>query len=324
MKKLVIVFLLFFLTTGCHSAEPYQETKFLFDTEVYIEAYGPNAEKAVNKAMEKMAAIDQEANFYSEDSEIALLNQSAGKNAVHLSKDTFELLEKSLEIAELTSGAFDPAVGPFVQIWQTAKAEEVIPSEEKILQLLPLVDYKRVIIDSDNLTAYLPEAGMSIDLGAITKGFAVEKGMKILKEAGIKSAMVRAGGNVYTIGKKANGNSWRVGIRNPLQLDKTIGYIEPINQVVDTSGNYEQSFSINGHDYGHIINPRTGYPVEGTTSCTIIAENPALADALSTAVFVLGHEEGLALIEKTPKVEGFMVSTDGVRYMSSGFEGLMK
>ena len=328
MKKIgffSVLVLFISLLTACvpsENDEVYRETKFLFDTEVYIEAYGSDAEKAGKKAMKKMATIDQRANFYSVDSEITLLNGSAGKKPVPLSEDTFELLERALEIAELTNGAFEPTIGPLVQRWQRAKTDEELPSSVEIENLLQLIDYKKVVLDSDHLTAYLPEADMSIDLGAIAKGFAVEKGMKILMKAGIDSAMVRSGGNVYTIGEKPDGTSWRVGIRNPLQLDEKIGYVEPQNQVVDTSGNYEQSFKINGKEYGHIINPRTGYPAEGTASSTIIANSPSLADALSTAVFILGPEKGIALIEEIPETEVYIIDSNGSRYISSRFEGL--
>ncbi|MFB6468126.1 FAD:protein FMN transferase [Cytobacillus sp. Hz8] len=324
MKKGIMFFILVLLAsllTSCQpskSEEVFRETKFLFDTEVYIEAYGSGSERAGKKALERMAAIDQVTNFYSKSSEISKLNAAAGKKTVSLSQDTFELLERSLEIADLTKGAFDPAIGPLVQLWQTAKREKTLPSSKEIKSHLPLTNYRKIDLNANHYTAFLPTIGMSIDLGAIAKGFAVEKGMEILKEAGIQSAMVRAGGNIYTIGEKPDKSSWRVGIRNPLQLDETLGYVEPHNQVVDTSGNYEQSFTIDGKKYGHLIDPRTGYPAEKTASSTIIAKSPALADALATATFILGKKEGLKLIKDTPDVEGMIIGNDGSKAISAG------
>lgn len=309
--------------TACQSPkseEVYRETRFLFDTEVYIEVYGPGAEQNGMKALKKMAAIDRAANRYSKDSEISKLNQAAGKMPVVLSKDTFDLLQESLKIADLTNGIFDPAIGPFVQLWLKAKSDKVLPSSEEIQKYLPLIHYKKVRLDPANKTAFLPESGMSIDLGAIAKGFAVEQAMSILKKAGITSAMVRAGGNIYTIGTKPDGSSWKIGIRDPHKLDSTIGYLEPLNQVVDTSGMYEQFFTVAGKKYGHIIDPRTGLPAEKTASCTIITDHPALADALSTAVFILGKEKGLALMKEFPRTEGIVIGTDGSRAMSPGFK----
>ncbi len=312
--SLLLVLLTGLLLTACQPSageKVYRETRFLFDTEVYIEAYGgassEDVQQAGERAMEQIATLDQAANFYAADSEITMLNEAAGLETVALSEDTFALLERALEIAELTNGAFNPAVGPFVELWQTAKTDGVLPTEEEVALLLPLADYKKIELDAAQRTAFLQEEGMSVDLGAIAKGFAVERAVEILQEGGVESAIVRAGGNVYALGEKPDGTSWRVGIRNPFQLDETIKFVELHNQAVDTSAIYEQNFSINGKEYGHIIDPRTGYPAEGTASSTIITTSPSLADALSTAVFILGHEEGAALIETIPETESFII-----------------
>lgn len=329
--KLAVLFfsvlLILSFLTSCNSSgtkDVYRETKFLFHTEVFIEAYGKDAEKAVKEAIQKMAVIDQAANSYSENSEITQLNKASGKQPVALSEDLFNLLDYSLEIAEQTGGAFDPTVGPLVELWQTAELEQTLPSKEQIQETLQLVNYKNVIMNSDSLTAFLLQPGMSIDLGAITKGFAVEKGMAILKEHGISNAMIRAGGNVYTIGTKPDGSKWQIGIRDPLHPQRTIGYLEPIDQVVDTSGNYEQFFTLDDKSYGHIIDPHSGYPADKAASCTIITDRPALADALSTAALILGANEGLKLLERIPDTEGIMVSSDGQLFMSSGFGEILK
>lgn len=315
------------LLTSCNSSgtnEVYRETEFLFHTEVFIEAYGKNAEKGIKVAIEKMATIDQAANSYSENSEVTRLNKAAGKQPIAVSKDIFDLLDYSLKMAEMTDGAFDPTVGPLVKLWQKANSEQTLPSAEQIQETLQLINYKNVIMNSDNMTVFLTEPGMSIDLGAITKGFAVEKGLEILKEAGITSGMIRAGGNIYTIGTKENGEAWQVGIRDPFNLENTIGYLEPINQVVDTSGNYEQFFTLDDKSYGHIIDPHSGYPAEKAASCAIITDRPALADALSTASFTLGTDKGIELIEAVPETEGIMIGKDGKHFMSSGFKGIFK
>lgn len=306
------------------STEVYRETEFLFNTEVFIEAYGKDAEKAGKKAMEIMEKIDRAANRYSDNSEITKLNKAAGKQPIALSKEMYELLHHSLELAELTEGMFEPTIGPLVQTWQTAKEKESLPMADIIEEQLQLVDYKKVILDSRDKTAFLLEPGMSMDLGAVTKGFAVKKGMTVLREAGITSAIIRAGGNVYTIGTKPDGSKWRIGIRDPLNPEKTIGYLEPDNQVIDTSGNYEQYFNMNSQAYGHIINPRTGYPADTVAGCTIITDQPSLADALSTAAFILGSDKGIDLVEAIPNTEGIIISNDGQTYMSSGFEKMLK
>lgn len=326
MKKLLVLssFLVILIGffTACRSSqseEVYRETRFLFDTEVFIEAYGTRAEDAIRKAIEVMDEINLDANFYSEDSEITKLNNAAGLHTVTLSSHTFELLQSSLQIAHLTNGAFDPTIGPLVRLWQKAKEENILPTVEEIKEIIHLVDYNELILDSENLTAFLPKQGMSIDLGAIAKGYAVEKGMEVLRAEGITSALVRAGGNVYTIGTKPDDSLWKVGFRDPHQLENTIGFIEAENIAVDTAGNYEQSIVVNGQSIGHIINPQTGYPVEYIASCAIISTNPTLADALSTAVITLGAENGLELIETIPDTEGIIVRNDGSNVMSKEF-----
>ena len=331
MKKIVLVstilvLLTSFLTacTSLQSEEVYRETRFLFDTEVFVEAYGVGAEKAVKQAMEIMKEIDLPTNFYSADSEITKLNEAAGKYPVPLSTLVFELLQRSLQISELTHGYFDPTIGPLVQLWQNAKEENLLPSAEEVEDRLQLVDYRNLLLDSSNQTAFLPKEGMSIDLGAVTKGFAVEKGMEILKKAGITSAIVRAGGNVYTIGNKTDGTLWKVGIRDPHQPENTVGYIVAENKVVDTAANYEQSMVVDGINIGHIINPHTGFPAEEIASCTIISNNPTLADALSTAVFILGKEKGLALIQGIPDTEGIMIEKNGSQHMTREFKGMFE
>lgn len=323
LSSCFLVFLFLFLT-ACKSEEVYRETRFLFDTEVFIEAHGAGAEIVGSEAMEKMATFDQAANTYSANSELTKVNKAAGVEPIAVSEDIFQLLQRSLEIADLTNGIFEPTIGPLVQLWQKAKVEEVLPTTEEVEKHRLLVDYKKVILDDEHKTAFLPEIGMSLNLGAIAKGYAVELGINILKEAGISSAMVRAGGNVYTLGSKPDGTSWQIGIRDPHHLDRMIGYVELLNQVVDTSGDYEQFFTLEGVNYGHILDPRTGYPVEGIASSTVITESPALADALSTTIFILGKDEGITFIEKIPHTAAIIINSDGIKYTTASFEGLIE
>lgn len=331
LSKLILILgllvLLSLFLTACNPnpfEETYQGTQFLFDTEVFIEAHGPGAEEAGLKAMEKMQALDRACNIYSPDSELTALNQAAGEEPVSLSDDTFHLVQRSLEAGELTKGIFDPTIGPLAQLWRKAKLEETLPSSDEIQKLLILVNYKKVILDPDHKTAFLPTSGMSLDLGGITKGYAVEQAIGILNQAGISSAMVVAGGNISTIGTKLDGSPWRVGIRDPQKPDGIIGYLEPINQVVDTSGNYERFFTVEGKSYGHVLDPRTGRPAVGVASCTIMTDNPTMADVLSTTALILGTEEGLTLIECIPNAKAIMIDSNGSRFMSTGLKDFLK
>ncbi|WP_176786025.1 FAD:protein FMN transferase [Desulfosporosinus hippei] len=301
----------------------YQETDFLFDTEVFIEAHGPGAQEAGLIAMGKMRALDRACNIYSPDSEVTALNQAAGEKPVPLSSDTFHLIQRSLEAGKLTNGIFDPTIGPLVKLWQEAKSKETLPTSEEIQKVLTLVDYKKVILNPDLKTAFLPTVGMSIDLGGIAKGYAVEQGINSLKQAGISSAMVVAGGNIGTINTKPDGTPWRVGIKDPQKPDCIIGYMEPRNQVVDTSGNYERFFTQEGKKYGHVLNPRTGRPTDRFASCTILTDSPTMADVLSTTLLILGTE-GLILINDLPNTQALLIDSDGLQFMSDGLKGFIK
>ncbi|KGK90451.1 hypothetical protein DP73_07375 [Desulfosporosinus sp. HMP52] len=324
LSSCLLILLSFFLV-ACSpnpSKDIYRGAQFLFDTEVFIEAHGPGAQEAGLKAMGKMTTLDQACNIYSLDSELTALNQAAGEKPVPLSDDTFFLIQRSLEAAKLTKGIFDPTIGPLVQLWQKAKSLETLPTSEEIRKVLILVDYKKVILNPDLKTAFLPTTGMSIDLGGIAKGYAVEQAINSLNQAGISSAMVIAGGNIGTINTKPDGTPWRVGIKDPQQPDCIIGYLEPSNQVVDTSGNYERYFTQEGKKYGHVLNPRTGRPTNGFASCTILTDSPTMADALSTTLLILGTE-GLTLINDLPNTQALLIDSDGLQFMSDGLKDLL-
>lgn len=315
------------LLTACQSRlyeEVFRETQFLFDTEIYIEAYGKNAQFAGKEALKQMAIIDEVANVYSSESEMTKLNEAAGVHPINLSEDGYNLLYRALEIADMTEGLFDPTIGPLVKLWAEAKETMTLPRSIEIAKALKLVNYKNVILDSTNKSAFLPYSGMSVDLGSITKGYAVEQAVNILKEADITSAIVRAGGNVYTIGKKPDGSAWQVGIRNPLELDNVIGYVQLQDNVMDTSGDYEQYFELDGKRYTHIIDPRTGYPVEGTSSSTVVTDSPSLADALSTSLFILGEDEDKTLFDNFSNVQWLIVSNEGKINMSAKMHNLLE
>ena len=161
-----------------------------------------------------------------------------------------------------------------------------------------------------------------LDLGGIAKGYAVEQAVLILEEAGIKSAMVQAGGNIHTIGYKADGTAWRIGIRNPQQTEAVIGYVDIHDTGIDTSGDYERFITINGVKYGHILNPFTGYPPHGVISCSVLADSPVLADALATALVVMGVDMGLEKVNALPGVEVILIDSEGGIHMSAGAEGM--
>jgi thiamine biosynthesis lipoprotein len=296
-----------FYQKNCH----YRETRFLFDTEVFIEAHGWGAKEAVVEAFAVLQELHQKLNKFAPDSEIYLLNSQAGIEPSEVSGLTFDLIEYSLSIARITSGAFDPTVAPLVKLWGFGEDNpQKVPAAEDIKQALMLVGYQKVVLDKERRTVYLPKKGMSLDLGAIAKGYAVEQAVDILKKNNISSALVTAGGNIYALGKKENGEPRKIGIRDPLHQSRIIGYVQLENEAIDTSGDYERFFWAEGQKYSHILDPHTGYPAQGLSGCTVITADPCAADALATAVFVLGAEKGLDLIEEQ-KIKGVLITSSG-------------
>lgn len=258
--------------------------------------------QAMNEAFLEIKKIEAIANNFNPSSEISKLNLEGGINT---SPDLFLMVKESLKYFTLSNGAFDITVAPMVSVWKQ-KIEEAqnptipvsLPSSKEIQLKLSLIGSEKISVDENTLTIAFTRAGMSIDLGAIAKGYAVDKAIARLKELGIRSCLVNAGGNMYCLGKKRN-RKWRIGIRHPRNQEKILYYLDLENQAVATSGDYEQFFVLEGKRYSHIINPKTGYPVNnGIVSVTIITDNATRADALSTAVFVLGKEKGLGLAKR--------------------------
>ncbi|MCM1566822.1 MAG: FAD:protein FMN transferase [Dehalobacter sp. 4CP] len=304
----------------------YQETKLFFDTEVYVEAHGWGAKKTVTEALGIMEELDSKLNKFSPHSEIYAINIHAGEQPVTVSELTFDVIEQSLKIADLSNGAFDPTIGPLAKLWKFGErdsSDKFVPSQEQITKTIQLVDYKKVILNKEQKTVFLVKKGMSLDLGAIAKGYAVSKALETFKSRNILSGMVSAGGNIYAIGKKDGGTPWHIGIRDPLNKGQIIGYVVLENLTIDTSGNYERFFTVDGIQYSHILDPRTGYPSKEVSGCTVVTENPIMADALATAAFVLGPEKGLQLIEKN-NAWGLIIDTDGKMELSDKMKEMFK
>lgn len=310
-------------TLSYRHSRDYQETRFTMDTEVYIEAHGPGARKAVKEALAAMEDLSQRLDSYSVTGEIAAINAAAGIKAVHVSQDTFVVIQKALEIARLTGGAFDPTCGPLVNLWGIGPEgnHKPVPSPEEIKKAVQLVNYQRVILNEEAQTVFLPEKGMRLELGAIAKGYAVSKAVAILHNHNIQSALVAAGGNIYALGTRPGGGGWRIGIRDPRHPETEAGYLELVNQAIDTSGDYERYYEEQGLKYNHIFDPRSGYPVTFTASSTVITPDPVVADALATALFILGAGEGFPLLAKVLDTEGLIITTNGDVFCTPGLQG---
>jgi len=282
---------------------------------VVIAAERNTANKCIEDAFAEIYKVDDQMSDFKNDSEISQVNREGFMRAIKVSDPTYEVLQRSVEFSKLTDGAFDITVGPLVDLFRIAKKTEVATSEEEIVRAKTKVGFEKLILDDPNKTVKFKVEGMRLDLGGIGKGYAVDKAIKATQKAGALGAMVDIGGHIRCFGAAPRDkNYWLIGLRDP-NLNKDTGgrdillRLKLVNEAVATSGDYQQFVIIKGKRYSHIINRQTGTSAEGLSSVTIIADNATDADALATAVSVMGAEKGLALIEKIPNTEAILVTS---------------
>jgi thiamine biosynthesis lipoprotein ApbE len=297
------------------------------------------AEKAFNDVSQEINRLDYLMSNYKKESVLSELNKNAAAGPTDCNNELANVIEQSLQYSEITDGAFDITIGPLMKKWGFFKKQGRIPGKEELAATLESVSYKNIIIEekvkkslSKNpitiKTVFFKNTGTQIDLGGIGKGYAVDMATRVLKQNGINSALINFAGNIYTFGTPPGKDSWVIGLQHPRKSEGLLGSFEIKDKAVSTSGDYEKFFTINGKRYSHIIDPRTGNPVKGIVSVTIVADNATRADALSTGVFVLGLEKGMALIEKLTDVEGIIIYEDADSKLStktsSGMQTLFK
>jgi len=275
-------------------------------------------EEAIEKAFSRMKEIEKRMSNFLADSELSRLNRKAGKEEVEVSEELASVIVRGLSISKKTEGAFDITVSPLITLWGFYRHRGNLPQQEELGATLKRVGWKKVTYNPKRRTIRFKEQGMAIDLGGIAKGYAVDEAVSTLKKWGITRALVNAGGDIYALGGGKNGKTWLIGIADPREKGRIIGTIRVRDRAVVTSGSYENYFEIGGKRYCHIIDPRTGYPVSGMASVTIIAKNATIADALATGIFVLRKKGGLSLIEQIPDAEGIIITDKGKIYFSSG------
>ncbi len=252
--------------------------------------------------------LEQELSAYRPDSAISLLAEKAGVSSVALSEDSWRLLNLALRFDELSDGASDVTVAPLVRLWGFGGGPSLtgIPSEETIRERLSLVDSRRVILK--DRTAFLPVKGMAVDLGAIAKGYAVDRAFDLCRSAGAEDFLIDLSGNIRVSGRPQWRKNWQIGVRDPFDRPNLIGtIILRSGLALATSGNYERFVEVMGQRYSHIINPRTGLPATGTAGVTVLCEDATTADGLSTSLFVVGLKGCGKLLQKAPRADVLIV-----------------
>ncbi len=271
--------------------------------------------RAVEAAYAEIDRLEAMISSWRDSSETSAVNRGAGGEPVEVSAELLHLIGRALKVSALTDGAFDITFGGVGQLWNFKDETPELPDPKAVEAALTHVGYQRVRLDRDSGTVRL-EHGMRIGFGAIGKGFAANRAARVLRERGIKAGVINAGGDLLAFGRRETGGPWTVAIADPLDRDSTFARLAVSDGAVVTSGDYESFFEIDGVRYSHILDPRTGYPVRQLRSVTILCPDAELADALATAVSVLGKERGLGLVNRLEGVEALVVDARGEIHVS--------
>ena len=277
------------------------------------------AETAFDETFAEFERLDARLSVWRDGSDVLRVNAAAGAQPVPVGEDFREVVAIARQIGEWTEGKFDVTFGALSDVWRFDHDQDNrVPSPEQIADRLPLINFRALVVDDRAGTAFLQHRGMRVHLGGIGKGYAIDKAIAIFRRHGLKDFMIQAGGDLYAGGRRGD-RPWRLGINDPRGPGgDSFASVEVTDSTFSTSGDYERFFMKDGVRYHHILDPDTGQPARGARSVTILSDRAVLADGLSTGVFLLGPEKGLALIERLPGVEGVIVTSENRVLVSSG------
>ena len=301
---------------------PIKQTQFLLDTIIEITAYGANAERAENQAFNEIQRLHKIFDRFDKNSEVSLINANAGVKPVNVSQDLIVCIKRSSELSAKLDNAFDLTIGPLSELWGIGHKVDFVPSATEIGALLPLVDYRDIVVDEQRQTVFLKKKAMKLDFGGVAKGYACDKIIETLKSNGVTSALVNAGGDVRVVGNRLDGKPWRIGIQDPRHAEKMLGSLALEGwDTMETSGDYQRYIEVNGIRYSHIINPKTGIQPRALMAVTVVGANSLDCDILSTALYIVGVEEGKKLLKQFTGVEAVFSTTDGQVILTDGLIG---
>lgn len=322
--RIVLSFFLFFAFSVLHGQQKYvsaHKTLKLMGSRFEITVVSSNEELGhinIEEAIAEITRIEKLISAWDPDSETSQINKNAGIRPVKVSAELFHLIERAKLISQITDGAFDISYASLDMIWKFDGSMKDFPSKSKIEKSISKVGYEKIILDVDAQTVFLKEKGMKISFGAIGKGYAADKAKELLISKQVIAGIINAGGDLSTWGTKASGEKWLIGIANPLNKDKIFSWLPIVESSVATSGDYEKFVTFKGKRYSHIIDPRTGYPSSGINSVSIFDKSAERCDALATAVFIMGKEAGLFLINQLAGTEVIIVDDRNKMYKSEG------
>jgi len=273
----------------------------------------PQAAEALQEAFRLVETIQSRVSSWDKASDTSAVNQNAGQGSVRVGSELIDLLGKSLTLARQTEGAFDITGGPLFELWKQTRKTATLPTDEQIRRCLEIIGHEKVVLSGDRVELAAP--GMRIDFGAIGKGYAADRVAELLQSRGFENYIIDAGGDVLVGGSRGN-TPWQVAVRHP-RKGEFLAVFGASDRAIATSGDYEQFSVIGGERYSHILDTRTGRPARGLVSVSIVARRAADADALATAVFVMGPQRGLEFVESLSDVEALLVAEDGQISLSS-------
>jgi thiamine biosynthesis lipoprotein len=291
-------------------------------TLVTLTAVGPSegtAQEAVVAGFQEIRRLEEILSTWIPTSDLSRVNAMAGREPVRVPPEAFHLVKRSLELAEVTEGGFNIAVGPAVELWSVTE-RTYIPSDDELARLKPLADLSLVRLDEQAGTIFLALPGMRIDVGGIGKGYAADRAVEVMQKTGATAGVAALSGDIKTFGHMPAGHRFRFGIRHPREPGVLLATLDMENEAISTAGDYERYFERDGVRYHHILDSKTLHPARLCQSVTVVATEGTLADGLDTGIFVLGPERGMALVERLEGVEAVIVDAAGQVLVSSGLQ----
>lgn len=332
MEKIIKIISFILITVAATSACSrtdglYKDTRVIMGTYVTITAVKDGlTEKqvtdAVNAGFSEITRVDELMSTYKPESELSRINAGAGIAPVKAEPEVIDTIADAVRIAKMTDGAFDPTVGPVVRLWKIGGDDARLPEAAEIKKALRLVGYENIVVDRGAGTVFIKKKGMSLDLGAIAKGYAADLAVDAMKKKGVRGGIVAVAGDLKLFGRRPDGSPWKVGVEHPREKEGILAKLELTDVATSTSGDYERFFIKDGVRYHHIMDPKTGYPAKGMMSVTVVAKESWLADSMATGLFVTGPEKARRLAETHPEIETLMVDSGGRVFATGRFRGI--
>lgn len=272
----------------------------------------------IEEAVSEIKRIEKMISSWDGESETSLINKNAGVRPVKVSVELFKLIERANQISEITNGAFDITFAGMDTIWKFDGSMKFKPTKDEVLHSANKVGYKKIILNEVDHSVFLQFKGMKIGFGGIAKGYAADMAKEMLVGKQVRAGVINASGDLTTWGTKATGEKWLIGIANPLSKDKMFSWLPVLESSVATSESYDKFVTFDGRKYSHILDPRTGNPISGINSVSVFSKTAEFSDALATAIFVLGVDSGMSLINQLKGTEAIIVDGNNKMHKSSG------